>query len=76
MSSEAVGTAGNGSGIVRALFLAEEVELKVVWGSGRAFEFEGGWTVGRLFLIGVRSWFASFPTAFVTLKNPDPDSPS
>ena len=31
MSSEAVGTAGNGSGIVRALFLAEEVELKVVW---------------------------------------------
>ena len=75
MSSEAVGTAGNGSGIVGALFLVEEVELKVVWGSGRAFKFEGGWT-GRLFLIGVRSWFASFPTVFVTLKNPDPDLPS
>ena len=76
MSSEAVGTAGNGSGIVEALFLGEEVELEVVWGSGRAFEFEGGWTGGRLFLIGVRSWFASFPTVFVTLKNPDTDSPS
>ena len=51
MSSEAVGTAGTGSGIVGALFLAKEVE--VVWGSGRAFEFEGGCTGGRLFLIGV-----------------------
>jgi len=63
--------------MVGALFLTEEVTLKVVWGSGtgRAFKFEGGWT-GRLFLIGVRSWFASFPTVFVTLKNPDPDSPS
>ena len=69
MSSEVAGTAGTGSGIGGALFLAEGVE--VVWGSGRAFEFEGGWTGGRLALTEVRSWFASIPPFSVTRENPD-----
>jgi hypothetical protein len=63
-----------GNGTVEALFLAEEVE--VVWGSGRAFEPEGGWTGGRPIPIEVRSWFALIPQASLALENPDSGSSS